>query len=562
LVRICCLQRLSGILIPRIGFIMKRILVFLLSLNLYSCTHATTYYVATSGSDLTGNGSAKMPWASLHHASSSVTTPGDIIHLAAGTYTETLKSVLPPGVSLQGDGISTIVHLTFYDSTIHDAALCLTSPKEGMDGSQTISNIWFDGSNDACYIGVLVRCRSNVIIHDCKFTGFSHGAVFFDGKLEGQRVAPAVYSTGNQFYNNTVLDCMRGHLDREPGWGSLALAGQGDFLLHDNYLANNGRPTGQNGDIVGMVEGWNANLTMYNNTLIKPNIDEGNSNNMMIESWRDQGNMHVYNNIFQGGGCAIDIAQEGANRGSLGYSWYIDSNLFTMPVQYAKFPTEVWSSAPMGINVETENPNGGYIVIEKNHFHKLGVALQFSLNHTTTEIVRNVIFAENLCDSLGYTDGSGFGFINFINTKGASIDSVAIDNNTFIGWHIKAGIFFNMASASAGNDVDTLFLRNNFINGVTGSSSSAYGYLTYFGNKNISHFYVQNNFAHGNAQQNSVYSAKFTGKVTNSSITAPATSDPAFDEKFRLAAGSPAIGAGVEVGHGKDVGAHSFIDSH
>src|SRR5215212_1851488 len=64
--------------------------------------HATagiTYYVSTTGSDA-GTGTSASPWKTLYKATSTVTTAGSIIHVNAGTYTETMKSNLAKGVSI------------------------------------------------------------------------------------------------------------------------------------------------------------------------------------------------------------------------------------------------------------------------------------------------------------------------------------------------------------------------------------------------------------------------------------------------------------------------------
>src|SRR5436190_24281950 len=58
-----------------------------------------TYYVSTTGSDA-GTGSSTSPWKTLAKATSAVTAAGSIIHVNAGTYTETVKSNLAKAVSI------------------------------------------------------------------------------------------------------------------------------------------------------------------------------------------------------------------------------------------------------------------------------------------------------------------------------------------------------------------------------------------------------------------------------------------------------------------------------
>ncbi|MEI9958600.1 MAG: DUF1565 domain-containing protein [Ferruginibacter sp.] len=70
---------------------------------------ASTFYISPNGNDNTGNGSRSNPWKSLYKATAAVTAAGDIIHVNAGTYIETQQSLLAIGVSIEGDGITSIL---------------------------------------------------------------------------------------------------------------------------------------------------------------------------------------------------------------------------------------------------------------------------------------------------------------------------------------------------------------------------------------------------------------------------------------------------------------------
>lgn len=62
---------------------------------------AATYYVATTGSDVTGDGSSGTPWQTIQYAVTTVAS-GDIIMVAAGTYTENI--VINKRLTLHGAG--------------------------------------------------------------------------------------------------------------------------------------------------------------------------------------------------------------------------------------------------------------------------------------------------------------------------------------------------------------------------------------------------------------------------------------------------------------------------
>src|SRR5438309_8240181 len=61
------------------------ILAVSLSLTGVSSAAATDYYVSTTGSDSSGNGSSSSPWATIAYASTKV-GPGSTVHVAPGTY--------------------------------------------------------------------------------------------------------------------------------------------------------------------------------------------------------------------------------------------------------------------------------------------------------------------------------------------------------------------------------------------------------------------------------------------------------------------------------------------
>jgi hypothetical protein len=74
-------------------------------------TNANTVYISTTGSDNTGNGSSVKPWKSLAYACSHVISSGSIIHVNAGTYTETSQCILAPGVSIEGENTNPLTSI-------------------------------------------------------------------------------------------------------------------------------------------------------------------------------------------------------------------------------------------------------------------------------------------------------------------------------------------------------------------------------------------------------------------------------------------------------------------
>src|ERR1035437_8013224 len=83
---------------------MKNTLIILLFL-LSNTIGATTYYISTSGSD-SKTGTISSPWATLAYAVSHATS-GDIIHINAGSYTISSQISVPAGISTSGSDSKT-----------------------------------------------------------------------------------------------------------------------------------------------------------------------------------------------------------------------------------------------------------------------------------------------------------------------------------------------------------------------------------------------------------------------------------------------------------------------
>ena len=86
---------------------MKLLSALLFVLFNQACFSAT-WYISTNGNDQHGNGSINDPWQTLYKATSTVTKPGDIIHVMEGIYVEKARSILAVGVSKEGDGVASV----------------------------------------------------------------------------------------------------------------------------------------------------------------------------------------------------------------------------------------------------------------------------------------------------------------------------------------------------------------------------------------------------------------------------------------------------------------------
>lgn len=107
----------------------NRFLCFVLVL-VAGIANATTIYISPTGSDAK-SGTQAAPFKTLFKATS-VAQNGDVIHVNAGTYTESQSTSLPAVVSIEGVGNTSIIRASF--STVWQAILYCNSA-EGTNGS-------------------------------------------------------------------------------------------------------------------------------------------------------------------------------------------------------------------------------------------------------------------------------------------------------------------------------------------------------------------------------------------------------------------------------------------
>ncbi len=456
-----------------------KVFILIISLFIGGITNATTYYISPTGNDATGNGSAANPWKTLAKATSTVTTVGDIIHVNAGTYTETQQLNLARGVSIEGDGATT----TIINSTVAgqwSVFLSLDSPQD-TNGAQSISGMTFDGqyvseSNNKTWWAISVHGRSNVIIHDMKIINFRDRGVVFDGNdATDPHADPGHHATGNKFYNNTVLNSAAG--TGNYGGGLLNIGGQLGMEIYNNTMIQNQRVNFKNGwPIKYWDEGWLRGVKIYNNILTKaPYVGtypgENGDWDFAIEFFNIQG-IEIYNNTIQG---SIDLNYN--YKGAYAFSAWIHHNNITHAVQNTKveggiileFRTEsiliennVLNNKTYGVTFNTRGvgnsggnnpapggtPAGGYSYLLNN-------------------VIRNNLFS-NMYNGSGIGNRFAIGVISE-GTDDPQINNLQIYNNTMVGSTGNAiGQAIEFTSQQNGN-INGLYIRNNIATGFSGA---------------------------------------------------------------------------------------------
>ena len=153
---------------------MKKLLLSIILILNAVAIFATTYYISPTGNDANA-GTQAAPWKTLSKAVNTVRTPGDIIHVISGTYTESQQLDLAVGVSIEGDGAaSTIIKST---KTGDWSTFLNVESGSVTNGNQSISNLTLDGgyvseSNFKTWTGVWVTFRSNVTLQNCNIINF------------------------------------------------------------------------------------------------------------------------------------------------------------------------------------------------------------------------------------------------------------------------------------------------------------------------------------------------------------------------------------------------------
>jgi len=420
---------------------MKFIISLLLLLFVQS-SYATTYYISPAGNDASGTGSIGNPWKSLYKATSVANTVGDIIHVTAGNYLETVRCNLALGVSIEGEGADvSIIRSTLNAQFV---AIIIAISPEGTNGNQHISNIRLDGNKRTTSWAIEIRGRSNFSIHDCIIQDFEESGVYFGGRADNETEPPAIYATGNSFYNNTVINCARYD---GFGRGCLLIGGQDGMLIYNNSISQTGRARGTNGwPIKACNNGFLKGCKIYNNKITKQAYD-GMTWDFAIELFNESG-LEIYNNRIIG---SLDLNHQ--TKGDYPYSVYIHDNIMG--------PDSLQSKVETGIILEFETENA---IIENNQMRNLTIPVFFTPRDGS--IISDVLIRNNVCENIGVNNGSRRGYaINFSSdgTGKHIINNFFVIGNKFIA-RTKDAPYYGIEITGVGPFTNIKILNNTISN--------------------------------------------------------------------------------------------------
>jgi len=451
------------------------------------------FYVTTGGNDTTGDGSSGNPWASLHKACSVVSGVGDIINVAAGSYTDNVQAVLAVGVHIQGaDKTTTTI------STTANPYISAQTAVPVVDGSNEISGIKFIASNNSSTL-INSSGRSNQLIHDNAFQD-SPEAILIQGKAPASiatctdhetttaihcenykpwSIYPATtdWSEGDRVYNNTLVNA------------KIQLHTIKGALIHDNTIDN----TSAARSAIGHTSYYWNNVEVYNNTI---QMNSSNLTTIAIEAWHLDSNCKIHDNASDAW-FSFNFNPNGIPNP---YSLQIYNNDFSSDVVSSVVKTCIeiagWISNvriygnyiantganntwDTGINIDGAGTISN-IQIDHNVFYKV-VSSDVDLNSIQTwpdpMNLDNVYICNNVFE---HAVGNGSSAILFENdaTHG-DIDGVSIRNNLFMNMARAVGAFPNPITVS-GN-----FFDHNMIDLTL---------TEYIGSNIVSTFTVANNF--------------------------------------------------------------------
>jgi len=429
---------------------MKKILIILFIALLTTPLFSTTYYVATTGTDGAGHsGAVGDPWLTLAYACTRVTTAGDVIHINAGTYTCNTGAVVALGVSIEGDGDTSILTTTALTSDVgYGDAIINMNSEANANGSHTISYLKFDGNDLTGGMAINSINRNNVKIHHCTFIDFNWSAVAWaaSGVSEAADGAPSTYVTGSEFYNNTVTNCAG-----MSGWhrGALLCGGHQGMLIHDNTMIEGQRG---NQEVCGWPikfwywGGWMLGCKIYDNYLELTQYS--GFFDFAIEGCWVSG-LEIYGNTIIG---SIDMNDQLMGLG-YDYSVWVHDNTIG-PATHI-----VSNTVLSGLTIEFQTDT---YIIERNWFRNLSPAILFTPRQ---DLVDNVTIRYNIMTNV-WADGWYKGAI-VVNgpLAGFTMNNLHVYNNvisaaTAASTESALQIFYNDGVMTAGTGIQMV---NNII---------------------------------------------------------------------------------------------------
>ena len=486
-----------------------------------------THYISTTGSN-SNTGTIGSPWLTLQYACSQVSTVGDIIHVNAGTYTGSTQCVLAPGVSIEGEGLTS--HLISHFNSDEYSFYIDGESDAGSTGNQHISNILLDGDTGyQGYVGICFAGRSNVSIYNCTVKNFYAGAIIIGGS--GNYGPPSVYAPGISIHDCSLLDSACADNSGYNLYGILATGGTIDLQCYNNTIYQPNRGANITGECLKMAMGGFVYGTHIYNCSIKTDPLPGSEWSGCGEFFACLGGIEIDHCTIQG---TLDFASPlpseyppasngdfslqdlgDQTRGKYGFALKLHDNQMLYSVYRNSDESE--------IDIERNAKDGIYIY--RNYFSNVLFPIQFSYDNgggSSTHFTKSDIYIYynifyNIGAPGGVVPGSGINVeVGALAGTNDIIQNLNIVNNVFVAGPLAApdAAITGYFAGSWNNCV----IRNNIIEG--------FPYPLYFPNGGaINTMSVENNTFYNNTHNAPYYdSMSISGKTEQNTLT----TDPQF----------------------------------
>ena len=272
---------------------------------------ASTYYVSTTGSDMTGTGSSSKPWKTIQKAADEV-GPGATVLIKPGTYTQAVEINIDATASnpviFRGDGAGVIINAAGVE-------------RDGIYINESSYVTWENTRiNSAPRAGLRVSASNHVTIRDNVFANNQRWGLFTDFSddllIEGNESFGATIEHGIYVSNSGDRPVVRGNVIHDNHANGLHMNGDasmgGDGIItggtvEGNVIYNNGVGGGSGINMDG------ASNTMVRNNLIY-NTHASGISMYQIDGGTCSKNNKIYNNtivVAADGRWAINIPNSG-----------------------------------------------------------------------------------------------------------------------------------------------------------------------------------------------------------------------------------------------------------
>jgi len=510
---------------------MKRALTILLMLTSLTLG-ATKVYVATTGNDGTGDGSSGNPYLTISKGVTEATV-GDTVYIVAGTYNINATIDVPVGISIMGEGSSTILSSTAsgsHDIYGYSPIFNLESISEGTYGSQSISHMHMNGNDTIADGGIMIYRRSDVEIHNISMENFHYYGI----RNRGGAAPPVVHAAGNVIHDCIIYNCG----GPNASFGDIQIGGQEGMLIYNNHIFQPQR-NGFNRagfPIKFLAGGDNHGLKIYNNDIQLEEGDEYDEWHFAVELFGCHGGIEIYNNRFWG---ELDFSDYLGSFGTddtegYGFAVKIYNNIIG-----GDAPT---SEETYGVVFERSTSGGVYIY--NNLIKNVRTGFSF-VNPDDNGITEDIYIYNNIIHSFGRTgSASGYGVVigRLTDALVTHFQNIHVLNNTIYDNSEGQPTVGIVVRGGTGITYDDIFIRNNIIKGIR----SGYAIGIWFNKVNATDVSVENNLIHDCDYTTPQFDNCSITNLTNQNNL---IADPLFvtTSDLHLQSGSPCRDAGLDV---------------